>query len=145
MERGDERWKGWSGKNKHPKQVSKYKSMNILGHISHRATKTEKCYWKHQEATSNEGWCTGGDPSERQRKEEKREKKKRGTSPKRAMFMKSSAGSCSGVLPAHAVEGLGEYLRGHACSCCRIRHCSKGHWHSSAVLGTFTAGKTYSI
>lgn len=46
--------------------------------------------------------------------EKEGKEKKRGTSPKRAMLMKSSAGSCSVVLPAHAVEGLGEDLRGHA-------------------------------
>lgn len=49
------------------------------------------------------------------------------------------------LLPAHAVEGLGEDLRGHAVLVLQDQTLLQSHWHSSAVLRTFTAGKAHSI
>lgn len=139
MERGNERWKGGVGRNKHTMSLKwvNINVMNILGHISHEAIKTENCYCKHKEATSNEGWCT---EREGERKEEKR---KTEAYPQSVQCLRT--GSCSGVLPAHAVEGLGEDLRGHAVLVLQDQTLLQSHGHSSAVLRTFTAGKTHSV
>lgn len=60
-------------------------------------------------------------------------------------LLNCSLGRWSHVLPAHAVQGLCEDLRGHAVLVLQDEALLQCHRHCSAVLCTFTAGKANSV
>lgn len=49
------------------------------------------------------------------------------------------------VLPAHAVQGLREDLRGHAVLVLQDQALLQRHRHGRAVLGTLAAGEAHTV